>query len=196
MEILINLIDVIIWPITILIIAVVFKRELKSIIGRLSGVKYKDFEANFSNEIKNIKEKAEMLQLEPKVKSNKTTKSLSQIESIEDKLNLLIPISPRVAIIAAWIEIETAIKNLANESHLKFERMPKGILNLVHELAAQNLISENTTQLYEDLFKIRNEAAHAQESWLTQSDAKLLIRLATDLLKDIYSVDAEMNYLK
>jgi hypothetical protein len=52
MKYFIEFVKALVWPITLIILGIMFKSEFKKIIDRLAHVKYRDFEAEFNQELK------------------------------------------------------------------------------------------------------------------------------------------------
>ena len=180
----IKILEIIIWPSTILIIVFNFKNEIVSIIHRLSNFKYKNFEAKFTTELKSVKEKAELIKTEATFNFSDDKLAKYKEEELYKKLIEISKVSARASVIAAWIEIETALLHSAESNNIYLSTIQKGILNILNVLCEYDLISNNTIQLFEDLWKLRNEAVHAPD-YLTENDARLYIDLAVGLIEDL-----------
>lgn len=176
METLIKLLDVIIWPITILALALIFKSELAKLLTRISKFKYKGIEADFQQVLKTVEKTTEQ--------TNKIVSetSINLRESYEHTLKRIIrvaEISPRACVSEAWREVEGVTITLMHAYGYDHRdvQMSKVFRGIVYE-------NDYPWSLYEDyklLLKLRNQAFHAGEFELDIVEAKHYARTAIDL---------------
>ena len=110
MQYLINLIDAIAWPVCIIIIALLFRKQLRSALGQLEHLKYKDFEAKFRRQLDEIESKAREAGLLRPINSKAAISGLP--EKMGDQIHRISEISPRAAVSETWVLLENLISNL------------------------------------------------------------------------------------
>jgi len=110
MQYLINLIDAIAWPVCIIIIALLFRKQLRSALGQLEHLKYKDFEAKFRRQLDEIESKAREAGLLRPINSKAAIPGLP--EETGDQIHRISEISPRAAVSETWVLLENLISNL------------------------------------------------------------------------------------
>jgi hypothetical protein len=174
MEIFVRLIEALIWPITVFVLAFMFKTELKKIFTRLINLKYKDLELKFGQELENVEQKILEIKAKSPKEISKTSEEEIEYENIFTRLIKISEISPRAAITAAWFELENAVVTVARKNKIEVKR-PTNITSLVRQLKNLNYIDEHFLSVFEDLRRLRNEAAHAPDFALTQNEAEKYI---------------------
>lgn len=185
MEIFVRLVETLIWPITVFVLAIMFKTELKKIFTRLSNLKYKDLELKFGKELENVEQKILEIKVTSPKEISRTIEAEIEDENIFARLIKIAELSPRAAITAAWFELENAFVTVARKNKIEVKR-PTNITSLVHEMKNKKYIDESSLSIFEDLRRLRNEAAHAPDFALTQKEAEKyilsILRLATIIL--------------
>src|SRR5205807_112949 len=95
--------------------------------------------------------------------------------SSEAALLTLAEISPRAAVVEAWLLVEHELRKLA-ELHGVRSTMPR---QATRELAAQGAIPRGLTGLIANLSDLRNEAVHNSDAAIATDDAVRYVELAT-----------------
>lgn len=148
----IELLRILKWPITIIIISIIFKEALNKLLLRLKKINYKEFQAEFSKAINSIEQKYKFFS-----KDEEQTKT--------NQLIKLADITPNATIVDAWREVELAALSAA--LYNKFEiRGRKGRVaggKAIKELFGRNIINGDDFQLYRRLKELRNKVVHAEE---------------------------------
>ncbi len=174
MEALITILDITIWPITVLVISLIFKTETKKLITRLTSLKFKGVEANFTNELKQIEKDAQ------KIKSNKESVSVTSIKEIENRLDRLVDISPKAAILEAWSEIEGLGYKVGLTRGTVMPRVfPKAI---VEYLESTGEFSPLEIKLIEDLRRLRNSVSHIPDVEISTIDAERFMNISKKVI--------------
>ena len=177
MESMVGLIHAIVWPLTIFTLAILFRREVRAVLARLSRLKYKDIEATFDESLREVERIAHAVTLHPPERE-------IQIESLtpgaEERLNRLVEISPRAAITEAWIEVESAISFAAQQLDIsnKDGRPQPNLVQMLHEKAIMN---NEVVTTYNRLRSLRNQAAHAKDFALSITETERYVDLAKGL---------------
>ena len=186
MEIVVALLDAIAWPITILILALLFRSELRAGLKRLSYIKYRDTELKFEADLKKLEKKALLL---PEANQDKV---LNSIESSEyARMIRLAEASPRAAIFEAWIKVEEATKKVA-EAHGIEHRGAYRTMRLLREKEVVNV----GLDLYDELRVLRNRAVHLPEFAIEIDEAERYILLALGLAMRLQEAATQEVYLE
>lgn len=184
MELLVTFIIGISWPVVTAWIAYLFKGELKVLFGRISQLKYKEAEVKFE---KGLAEAEVEVQKVERV----TPLALPQPERLSqlDQLRRIAEVSPRAAIMEAWVLIETAAAAAGFTSGVA---MPRVNPRLFTEYLANNgRIPEESIILMNKLRQLRNQAAHLPDFALSQDEAERYLELAVKISEIIRNASNE-----
>jgi len=176
MENWIKFLDVSVWPITVLILALIFKGEFSKILTRMSKFKYKEIEASFDQELSIVEET-----------TNETNKVISKdSSSVRDSYNYILErvlqlanVSPRACVSEAWREVESVTISLMhaynyNPRSVQISKVFRGILH-------DNGYPWSLYEDYRRLMKLRNQALHAGDFDLNKGEAERYAMTAIDL---------------
>lgn len=147
-ELFVKLISSLAWPVVVLIIAVNFKTQITQLLSRLRKGSIAGTEFYFDT----VLEKYET----PKEDSSKNEKSAA--------------IDPRGTIISSWLNVETELANLLEKTQPVISTFDGGSqlrynspLNIIKKLTSMGLLTKDLVEKIQDLRKLRNMAAHAQD---------------------------------
>jgi hypothetical protein len=147
-----SIINYTVWPLTIVVIILILKKNIFSHIGILKKIKANQFELEFEKEIKDI---------------NKIKKEKIPITNIEKETIRLARINPSLSIIESWRNVENEMKKHA----LNILGEKKNFRDLLKEVYFHKLIDFEDYEIIEKMIKLRNEVAHNTETVLTTRDA-------------------------
>jgi uncharacterized protein YutE (UPF0331/DUF86 family) len=157
------------WPGAIVLTVILLRRELVQILQRLRRLKYGDAEAEFGEVLEEVEEEIEEL---PSPKSPPPEGEFRQ-----EYLKELDRFSNNSAIFIAWLEVESAILNLARRANLLETNM--NALRAAHRLIDRKIIDEATYNAIGDLWKLRNIAVHPTDiRQITKEEADRFKKLA------------------
>ena len=181
MELVVNLIVGIAWPVAVVWIAYVFKGELKSLLRRVSQLKYKDLEAQFGAGLALAESEVSSLQAAPPAAPR--PELLSKLES----LRRISDVSPRAAILEAWVLVEDAAGRSGFVEGASIPRINPHLY--VEELVRLGKLPAGSDSLLDQMRKLRNQAAHMPDFTVDQDEADRYLQLATRMSELILSVD-------
>lgn len=155
------------WPLVMLLIVLIFRAELRRLLGRMRKGKVgsTEFEFEFEQEMRALVANA----------SNTTPASIphEQVELAVD--------NPRAAILDAWIKLEGAARHLAFEHQLFEPNQWHNIPLIMRALGKSGLVSNDDLSLFNELRNFRNYAVH-ELSFAPLADAVLsYTKLAAEL---------------
>lgn len=173
-----NLVSALAWPISVLVIVLVFKLPLIELLRNLKRFKFKDAELDFEEAA------AELKGIE--------AKEGKQIPLAENKLKLA-ELSPRGAILESWLELEEEIVITAEAQGIGKSRpggmsgkpVPVDSWTLAQLLAVSGKLSSSSLERLQKLRQIRNKAVHVTDDVIRQEDAESFARLVSELKMEI-----------
>lgn len=183
-------IEALVWPVTAIIILLLFRSQIARVILRLSRFKYKDAVFEFGNNLDDAENKAASLDLPPPKVLRQVTEPIT-IASSYDRLFELTSSSPRGAITESWLRIEIAVNEAAQKLGIEPVRNYRGWKQVITELARQEKIPKSTVYLLDDLRKMRNNAVHTIEFEISPQEAARYVDLAIGLVYRIQTAKGE-----
>jgi hypothetical protein len=179
-ELLVTLVVGIAWPVATVWVAYMFKGELKALVARISHLKYKEVEAKFEKGL--AEAEAEVQKVE-----RAAPPALPQPERLSqlDQLRRIAEVSPRAAIMEAWVLIETAASASGFVSDVAMSRAHPQLLT--EHLARSGKIPVESITLMLKLRHLRNQAAHLPDFALSQDEAERYLELAVKISEIIGS---------
>lgn len=182
MEIIVNLLVGIAWPVAVVWIAYLFKGELRALLHRMSQLKYKDVEAKF--EIELAEAEAKVLSIEH------AASQLPQHPEVTSKLESLrrvADVSPRAAILEAWVLVEDAAGRSGFAQGASTPRVNPYLF--VEELVRLGKLPKGSDALLDHMRKLRNQAAHLPDFSVNRDEADRYLQLAARMSELILNVD-------
>lgn len=152
------------WPIALVIIVLVLRRELIALLSRLRRLKYGDAEAEFAEK---LREAAQEIGELPAPVHRAPKQELTKPSDFEDFSN-------NSAVFVSWLEVESAILNLARKADVLRTNMPA--LVAADILLKKELIDHPTYRAIRELLDLRNIAVHP-------NDARLVSKAEADRFK-------------
>src|SRR5699024_9527094 len=145
--------------------------ELRSLLHRISHIKYKDAEANFARDLAQAETKASSFPYSPE---NISTQP--EISSKLDSLRRIADVSPRAAILEAWVLVEDSA---AKSGHIQGVSIPRvNPRSFVEYLISRDKLPQESGPLLEQMRKLRNQAVHLPDFVIGQDEADRYLQLA------------------
>lgn len=166
------------WPFTILILLIVYRRQILSLIPALRAFRYGGFELEFSSVINRLANQADEAGLPQAAAVSRG----ASVQSVQDlgRLYELNVLSPRAAILEAWLLIEQELRSRAESADLPFK---SGHAKLVlDELLNRNRLSGKLYSIIEQLRSLRNEAASQAHFEVSPAVSEGYIELASRVI--------------
>jgi hypothetical protein len=161
------------WPLTLLGIFLVLRRQLVDLIPLLARLKYKDLELDFGRRLAEASAEAATLPL---------PRSHAALPASDDALLALAAAAPRAAILEAWLRLEAAAlaaaRRRGTSEPVSSLRAPTRMIEALEELA---VIDARQAAVFHELRSLRNSAAHALGFQPTTETARDYVRLAARL---------------
>lgn len=164
-----NLVDSLAWPVTVLGMCVLFRREISKLFERITKFRYGDSEIDFEKRVERVSKEAG---------TNLPALGKSE-EAARSRLYELAKASPRGAIIDSWLGVESELKKYAMRNGISSELSSFELLRSIefHSLELGKLGGGIIHMLYK-LLSLRDEAAHLTDSSIDTNTAIEFVDLA------------------
>ena len=190
-EFIADVLNAVAWPVAVVVVAVVFRKELKGIAGNLRKIKVGNTEAIFENLDKANSDAKALDPVDPMTASENAPRVAQLIE--------LAKISPSGAILEAYKDVEMAIGqlhehavdaemfSLSKSPHAssKLRRLP--VTRSYQMLNEIGWLSKSEIRMLEALRETRNRAAHSRSDDISLLISNEFIRLADTLTDSLRS---------
>ncbi|WP_292533217.1 DUF4145 domain-containing protein [Methylocystis sp.] len=169
------------WPVVVLAIVLVLRKQIERAIGLINKVKVSGFEFEFDKKLDVAREEAAKLP-RPKSPEDKEPEYAGQ-HAFE-----LVEVSPRAAVIEAWRLVEAAAidcgKRLFGADFSNKTMTFQAILRLENS----DKLPASISTLMRRLRSLRNEAAHAAEFELSRESALEYVELSAQLIGNLNAI--------
>ena len=172
-EIVLNYLDVLIWPMIALIGLFLFRQPLLERLSHANKLKYKDLEIEFSEDIQTVQRDAQ--QAFPLQQQDTKARLLARATHF-----------PSTTVRDAWREVDQAAVTLlalhdadgdiSNDTRFK---------DIADALMAEKLLSTKQIKLFHELRRLRNKAAHAADFDLSPADAIQYVELCFRVIESL-----------
>lgn len=159
MDTLANIVGMLAWPVTTIIVVMLMRSPLSELIPTLKKLKYKDLEVEFEREANKILSEAERDL--PEIPEKPKTKPEAEDSGILFSLRRLEPTSE---ILESWRSLELEIRAIAKDKNIEAGRSTR---SLISGLESNGLISKEIAKVTLDLAALRNKVAHTDEEAIT-----------------------------
>ena len=167
------------WPTAAIVLAAVFRSEVRKIIQRLAHLKYKDFELDFDK----VRQQAGALHID--AGREKESVQSPVFSSLEDQVFDAVEKAPSAAVLLAWSSLETAmaaaVARLAISPESPSYRSP---IHNIEVLEKDGGLPAKYSGLLREMRMLRNRVAHERESLLsvTQDQALNYAQASIDMI--------------
>lgn len=168
------------WPLMLLVILYWVTRNLPSLFPFIDRFKYKDFEVHFKTAVKEIA-------AESKVALPAQPEAEEQPVDVRDQLFQLAEVSPRSAILEAWLNVEAwAIQRLQSLPTVPTDKLKNmAPLRLGKLLEDTKVLTSSQMIMFHKLRDLRNQAVHVSDARFSTEDVIEYVDLALALARAI-----------
>lgn len=161
MDTLANIVGMLAWPVTTIIVVMLMRSPLSELIPTLKKLKYKDLEVEFEREANKILSEAERDLPEIPEKPKPKPKPEAEDSGIRFSRRRLEPTSE---ILESWRSLELEIRAIAKDKNIEAGLSTR---SLISGLESNGLISKEIAKVMLDLAALRNKVAHTDEEAIT-----------------------------
>jgi hypothetical protein len=155
------------WPVAAIVIAVLFRKQLRALLERIRKGKIGPAEFEFEQEVKELVEQTPApLQL--------PTPTAAPTVSLATN-------NPRAAILEAWLRVESSAHRLSYYSGSTPPSTSRNTTNILRSLGKTGLLSSDDIALFNDLRGLRNQAVHDVDFRPSPDSAIQYVQLADGL---------------
>jgi hypothetical protein len=165
---LVELVKAVAWPIAVLLIFWWYRRQIKTLLRRLSSMEVAGVRAEFDKRLAKAADVAAKLEKPPTEKVG-TPAIPGPGDKMETQLEQLKKISPTAAIITAWAGFENEARNTLKEAGVDLPTY--SYEELGRALSDKGVFSTAEMVLYNQLRHMRNLAVHNPGKVLSEEDA-------------------------
>lgn len=174
------------WPVLVISLALLFRKPIIKLIGRMKSMEAAGAKAEFNEEVQDLADKAQKMEpADPEVaKAN---------DPRLQELLTAATASPTGAIVEAWKDVDASARRLVERA---MSAMPGVVAANYHETALRRPNTLNTHRLlrqygllppaemstYEELRVLRNKVAHETDQQVTPLAAAQYVRVADQLI--------------
>ena len=167
-----SIISSIIWPLALLVIALVFRGSLIELVRSVTKLRLKDLEIEFDR----LSQAASRL---GEIEQTPTEPKPPTFVAIEDQLHDLARSAPAAAVLLAWTLVESSMSRCV--ARLSVSPEPPSLRSALHNLEQLRVhagLSEATYQAINELRGLRNRIAHdpGAQRTVPTSDAQLYVQ--------------------
>jgi hypothetical protein len=173
LEFIASLIQSLAWPAVAITTVLVIRPQLPSLIQSLRRFKWGDLEAEFGAGLQALE--SDLATLPP------AKPDLSSPRFDYPRIKKLAAVSPRSAVLEAWISVEQSSLDLAHAQGLAAQVRPEPPAQLVASLTDARLLSADESRIMSELRRLRNAASHAATFDLSVAAAEEYVRTAATL---------------
>ena len=164
------------WPAAVTTVALLFRSELKALLGRVRKGKLGPAEFEFEQGVKELK--AEIPKDLPQLPTAQPNEP-SALRAIAE---------PRAVVLEAWLKVEKAMDQLAQKNGVYNALAEPGSTYAANNLAKAGVLEPWALNIFRDLRRLRNQAAH-DASFLPEPDSVLAyVQTATELQSEIQRI--------
>ena len=169
-----ELIHALIWPLTVLVLALLFRTEIRALLGRIKRGKVGPAELEFEAAMRSLESESKVVAA-PSPQAARVSSAAALVGS-----------DPRAAIISAWLQVEDAIEQLLFSRSKSADDVPRNRAALLRELTRRELLAPEHIALLNDLRALRNQAVHEVEFNPSRESVLGYVRLAQEMLAAIH----------
>jgi len=163
------------------ILGLIFRKPLYELLPLLRKVKYRDFEAEFGNDVKDVESQVEKVipaPTEPVTSPTTRPEAILNQPQPEDNLTEVASVSPRAAIFQAWQVVEVALHQALDRRRLLVAPNAPGP-RMALALEKVGALQAPQVEVLRRLWDLRNRAVHDPAIVVDYDTAADYIRSAT-----------------
>ena len=179
LEFIIQLLDKIIWPTTLIFLILMLRKPLRALIPFLKRAKLSELEVEFDQQLADAQRTA--------AKELPKTTPDWRVELIRLAQHM-----PNAAVLEAWNKVEIKATNLLKSRNQSLpEPSDQPYKALQDLLAEEELLEVKRLKLFDELRQLRNKVAHAKNYKISSEQATSYVSLALQLIDSLQPAASE-----
>ena len=174
----IEIIKIVIWPVTILIAIILLRKSLVALIPNLKKLKYKDLEVEFEKDAINL-----LANIERDVPYTEPPEKEIIIGDVRESSAQysVKKLTPSEFVLYEWMKIENEIKSLSEHNNIKVQ--PSDSFRATADNLLKNgIIDSGISNALLELNTYRNKVSHAQNEYLNEEMSNAFFESANRVL--------------
>ena len=167
------------WPVAVVTIALTFRPQLKQLLTRIKKGKIGPAEFEFEERVRELQSESTALAL-----PSPSTASLPSAAQAEA--------DPRSTVMRAWLEVETAIEDIAKKSGHYNGLAPRNSPYSMNALRKAKVVDPSLIALYRELRSLRNQAAHEIDFNPSPESVVSFVRVSKELEAALRKVESAL----
>ena len=173
------LMDAYAWPLTVVVLALVFGKQVRGLLNRLRTVSGPNFRADFDAKLRSAAQQVDLIHADfpQAVRSRYESVAQEAREAVEPDAD-----SPSHAMMRAWERLEKAVRAVAESGSLSIpEQHRRSVERLVVEMMRRQRLTPATLDAFRDLQAARNSVVHGNLV-PGEDDAERFLELVSELI--------------
>jgi hypothetical protein len=170
------------WPFVVLSIVLVLRKDIADLLPRLRKLKHKDTELEFAERVAELAK-----EVEPRTEGEKVQFSESSLSDQFDFILKLAAIAPRSAVLEAFRVLEAAALKAVALTYPNLDANEQRNQSQLFSLLKGSVLDLNQFHQFNELRRLRNNAAHADRFELRGIPIESYINIALSLANQINS---------
>lgn len=169
------------WPIAAIVLGLAIRGPLIGLLPKIRSLKYGDLQIDLEQQLREVE--ADLTE---------STAAILPAPPSEEAVELA-TISPDVAMLQSWFEVEIALNSLMLRLGWKMAPQHNRSIHKMWLLRERRLIDELTYSTFVRLLKIRNQVAHVKGMPVNQDDALSMSSSCAWLVEQLESVSTSAD---
>lgn len=186
LEFVASLVDSLAWPLLIVLLALIFRKSISGLLGKLKKVDWGNRTAEFEQELSKIEQEVDELATDDGL----VLADAPAFQTPELFPEDLSDAYPPMAVIQGWIEVERELKSLAERSGISVSGKIFAS-SILRKFGKKDILSPSTIALIDELRVLRNKAAHGGLGEISQEQALRYYNSASEIRSYLRSVELE-----
>lgn len=173
-----KIVEAMAWPVVVLLIFFGLRNRVLELFPFLRKLKYKDFEAEFGEGVREVSEKLPFAAIE----EARQSESIDRPSNLREQLARMAEVAPRAAILESWLQVEHAAQRLVARAGVADRSLrmvgPAIMRKYLDKTAA---LSQEQRESFNKLRDLRNKVVHFVDVSLPLDEVLEYIDLALSL---------------
>lgn len=167
-----SLIDSLAWPATVFAIVCLLRRPLSNLIPGLRRLRYRDLDVQFGHQVEAVQRELQKVPAPAlPAPGRRSPIERALLEEAPGYYESIADVSPRAAVLEAWISFETSARSGASLLDLTQPDRPVPVHALLATLEHEGIITESEAHALSKLRALRNELVHNADVHVSAADA-------------------------
>lgn len=179
------------WPLTAVVAIILLRKGLVELLPRIQKLKHKDTEIEFAKAIGEIEKK--VIPEEPKPEDKEAD---IKIENEFERIMEVSKLSPRSAIMEAWLSVESSATKSVLAKYPEFEERKHIPPTLLAKLLLGLGLNKYDVSTFNELRGLRNQAVHSAQFEIDSGTIGSYVDVALSLARRIEKLSSNHNEVK